>query len=56
MLWAIPIAFLLIVPFWKLLPKYGMSKWLSLIAILPVFAIILLWMMAFKEDIEGMGK
>ncbi|MDJ1017114.1 MAG: hypothetical protein QNJ35_11430 [Paracoccaceae bacterium] len=45
-------AFLLVVPFWRLLPKHGMSPYLSFLTIVPVFAILLLWIMAFKEQVE----
>jgi hypothetical protein len=38
-----------IVPFWKILPRARISKWVSLIAIFPLFAIILLWVVAFKH-------
>ena len=36
-------------PFWRSLPKFGFSKWLSLIAIIPVGAVILIWILAFSE-------
>ena len=49
-------AFLLVVPFWRLLPKHGMSPYLSFLAIVPIFAIVLLWIMAFKEQIETGNK
>ena len=43
------LAVLLVVPFWRLLPNYGIPKWVSLLAILPVGALILLWVLAFRE-------
>jgi len=42
------VAFVWIVPFWKILPRAGISKWVSLIAVIPLFGLILLWVIAFK--------
>ena len=53
LLWFIVIGILIVVPFWKLLPKYGISKYFAIAAILPAIALVLLWIIAFKEDIEG---
>ena len=47
------LAVLLIVPFWRLLPRYGISKFYSLFAVLPAIALILLWIIAFKDDLDG---
>jgi len=45
-------ALIWVVPMWRLLPQYGYSKWISLIAAVPVFgsifAIVLLWVLAFS--------
>lgn len=46
------VAMLVIVPLWRLLPSYGFTKYYALFAIVPAFAVILLWIMAFKEDLE----
>ena len=43
------LAVLLVVPFWRLLPSYGMSKYYALLAILPVGAVLLLWVLAFRD-------
>ncbi len=51
MIWAA----LIIIPFWKLLPRFGISKYFAVAAILPAIALVLLWIMAFKDDIEGRG-
>jgi heme/copper-type cytochrome/quinol oxidase subunit 4 len=40
---------LLVVPFWMLLPKFGISKFVALLAIIPLGALILLWVIAFME-------
>lgn len=42
-------AVLLVVPFWKLLPKLGYSSWISLVAIIPLGALVLIWILAFSE-------
>ncbi len=42
-------AVLLVVPFWKLLPKFGYSSWISLVAIIPLGALVLIWILAFSE-------
>ncbi|RBI75302.1 hypothetical protein DQW77_06300 [Roseovarius sp. TE539] len=53
MLWFLIIAALVVIPFWRLLPKFGIPNWVSLAAIIPLGAIILLWVMAFKDQIGG---
>jgi len=54
-LWFLVIAVLVVVPFWKLLPRYGISKYFALLAVLPAIALVLLWIIAFKDDLEGSG-
>lgn len=49
-LWFIVVGALVIVPLFKLLPKYGLNPWWAVVAILPVGLIILLWMMASRAD------
>lgn len=41
------------VPLWKLLPRYGISPYFAIMAIVPAVGIILLWVIAFKDDLEG---
>lgn len=43
------LAVLLVVPFWRLLPRHGIPKGFALLAVLPVGAVILLWIMAFRD-------
>ena len=38
-----------IYPFWRLLPKFGYSKWLSLVVLIPIGAVVLIWILAFSE-------
>ena len=47
------VAILLVVPFWRLLPRFGLPRWLALVAVLPVGALILLWVIAFRADMPG---
>lgn len=47
-------AVILMIPFWVILPKFGLPSWASAAAIIPignfpVGAVILLWLMAFKS-------
>jgi hypothetical protein len=53
--WFLIVAVLVVVPFWKLLPRYGLSKYFALLAIIPAIALVLLWIIAFKDDLEGRG-
>jgi hypothetical protein len=55
-LWFLIYAVLVVVPFWKILPRYGMSKYFAFLAILPALALILLWLIAFKDDLEGKAE
>jgi hypothetical protein len=51
--WIFLIAILIVVPFWRILPRYGISKFFALLAPLPAIALVLLWIIAFKEEIDG---
>ena len=42
-----------IVPFYHLLPRYGINKYLSVLAIIPIGAIVFLWIMAFSARGRG---
>ncbi|NNE89323.1 MAG: hypothetical protein HKN27_14735 [Silicimonas sp.] len=55
-IWGILIALLLVIPFWRILPRHGLSKYLAVLAVIPIFAIALLWIIAFRDEIEGFGK
>ena len=52
-IWFLIAAALIVVPFWKLLPRYGISKYFALLAVIPAIAIVLLWIMAFTDDVGG---
>jgi len=52
-LWMAAFAVLLVIPFWRILPKVGLPNWVALAAILPIGALILLWIVAFKDRVSG---
>lgn len=52
-LWMLVFAALLVIPFWRLLPKYGIPNWVALVAVIPLGALILLWVIAFKDKLDG---
>lgn len=54
-LWFLVIGVLIVVPFWKLLPRYGLPSWAALLTIFPLVALVFLWIMAFKSDEAGWG-
>lgn len=49
LIWMVVMAAVLIVPFWFILPRNGMPKWVALVAVIPPGALILLWVVAFKN-------
>lgn len=55
LLWWLIMAALLVVPFWKILPRHGIPQWVALLAALPLVALILLWIVAFKDDLGPSG-
>jgi uncharacterized protein (DUF983 family) len=46
---------LLAVPFWIILPRFGVPSWAAIAALVPAFALILLWLMAVKELMNRRG-
>jgi hypothetical protein len=44
-------AALVIVPFWRILPRFGIPNWVAIFAAIPLVALILLWIIAFKDDV-----
>ncbi|MBY4895198.1 hypothetical protein KUL25_20745 [Rhodobacteraceae bacterium N5(2021)] len=40
---------LIVVPFWKILPRAGIASWVALFAILPFVPFVLLWVLALKK-------
>lgn len=53
MLWFLIMGALLVIPFWRLLPRWGIPAWVAFLALVPIGALILLWIIAFKDDITG---
>ncbi|MCI5111825.1 MAG: hypothetical protein MRY75_14850 [Marivita sp.] len=53
LLWFVVIGVLIVVPFWKLLPRYGLPSWAALLTIFPLVALVFLWIMAFKDNGDG---
>jgi hypothetical protein len=50
LLWLVIMGVLVVIPFWKLLPRFGIPSWVALAALIPFGALVLLWVMAFKDD------
>jgi len=55
MLWMVVMAALLVIPFWKILPRSGIPSWVALFAFIPFIALILLWVVAFKGNNGSSG-
>ena len=55
-IWVLVAAVLVIVPFWKILPRYGISKYFAVLTVIPAIALVLLWIIAFKDDVERSGS
>lgn len=55
-IWFLIGAVLLVVPFWKILPRHGIPNWVALFAAIPLVALILLWVVAFKDDVQRSGR
>ncbi len=47
------VGLLIVVPFWRLLPRFGIPSWVAILTLFPLVALILLWVMAFKDKIDG---
>lgn len=52
MLWMLILVALVIIPFWRLLPQFGIPSWVALLAIFPPAGLILLWVIAFRDKLE----
>ena len=58
LVWALILGALVVVPFWRLLPRFGIPSWVALVSIFPLGALVLLWVIAFREgprDNDRMG-
>ena len=54
--WMLLVAALVVIPFWRLLPRHGMPAPLALLAIFPPIALILLWVLAFSPVSADAGR
>ncbi|MCZ7675946.1 MAG: hypothetical protein M5U35_08870 [Roseovarius sp.] len=43
---------ILVIPFWRILPRFGLPSWAAAAAIIPLGAVVLLWLIAVKDFIE----
>ena len=48
-LWALPFAAMIVLPFWRICTKAGYSGWLSLLVVIPVANVILFYFLGFSE-------
>ena len=55
MVWLILFMAAFVIPFWKLLPGYGIASPWALIAIFPIGTLVLLYLMAFAPPRGGQG-
>lgn len=55
-IWMLVFAALLVIPFWRILPRHGIPNWVALVAIIPVGALVLLWVVAFKDELEKLSR
>jgi hypothetical protein len=50
-------AVLVVPPFWFILPRAGLSPFISIVAVIPLGAVILLWVLAIRkwpnDDLAG---
>ncbi|MFZ7090470.1 hypothetical protein [Primorskyibacter sp. 2E233] len=53
LVWLVVFGAAIIIPFWRLLPRFGIPNWVALFTLIPLVALILLWVMAFKDKIDG---
>jgi hypothetical protein len=53
LLWFVIIGALIIIPFWRLLPQFGIPSWVAIFTLFPLVALILLWIMAFKDRMNA---
>lgn len=51
-LWMLIVGAVIVVPFWRLLPRFGIPSWVALV---PLGAVILLYLMAFRDELNGKG-
>jgi len=53
LIWMLLLGALVVVPFWRILPRSGIPPWVAIFAIIPLGALILLWVVAFMDTLSG---
>ena len=53
MIWLVLLSAAFVVPFWKLLPQYGIPSWWAAVAVIPIGTLVLLYIMAFVVEPKG---
>ena len=53
LIWMLILGAIVVIPFWRLLPQFGIPSWVALLAIFPLVALVLLWIMAFRDRVTG---
>ncbi|MCR9112608.1 MAG: hypothetical protein NXH84_05010 [Rhodobacteraceae bacterium] len=56
MIWILLFMVAFVVPFWKLLPQYGIASPWALIAVFPIGTLALLYLMAYAPRNQGDRK
>ena len=56
LIWLLVYGALVIVPFWRILPRNGIPAWVSVFSIIPLGALVLLWIVAFKDQVTSTGE
>ncbi len=49
LLWALPFAAMVVLPFWRICTKAGYSGWLSLLVLIPFANLIFVYFLGFSE-------
>ncbi len=52
LLWMLIFGAVLVIPFWRILPRHGIPAWVALAAVIPLIGLILLWVVAFKDRLS----
>ncbi len=55
LIWLLIMGALVVIPFWRILPRSGIPSWVAIFAIFPLVALILLWVIAFKDQLNNKG-
>ncbi|MEM6636508.1 MAG: hypothetical protein AAF667_11510 [Pseudomonadota bacterium] len=53
LIWYLLFTALVVYPLIKIMPRHGLSPMWALLAVLPVGVVILLWIIAFKDQGQG---